>query len=138
MLLIITGCSNKQVVKHNYIYRGENEFWTAEYRVDAVGIFKEDNGNTNYKSESNTTLTVTYKKNLSELLSVKHLEISYESSAKGGKLTDNFDSTHPIEKTYTLKSSGSGVAIEHKDERIKVNINIDGKIQTIELKNVHK
>lgn len=136
MLLIITGCSNKQVINHNYIYRGENEFWTAEYRVDAVGIFKEDNGKTNYKSESNTTLTVTYKKNLSELLSVKHLEISYESSAGGGKLTNNFDSTHPIEKTYTLKSSGSGIAIEHKDETIKVNINIDGKIQTIELKNV--
>lgn len=36
-----------------------------------------------------------------------------------------------------MKSAGSGQAIENKDEIIKVNINLDGKIQTIELRNVN-
>lgn len=137
MLLILTGCSNKEVIKHNYTYKGENEFWTVEYKVNGTGIFTEKNNKTEYESNSNNTLTVTYRKNLSDLSSVKHLEISYESSAGGGKLADDFDKDHPLnQKTYTLKSSAIGGAIEGKNEIIKVNINLDGKIQTIELKNI--
>lgn len=136
MLLIITGCSNKKVINHNYIYRGENELWIAEYKVNGTGIFFEEDGKTNYKSNCDKILKVTYKKSLPDLSLVKHLEISYESSAGGGKLTDSFDNSHKIEKAYTFKSSGSGIAIENKDEIIKVNINLDGKIQTIELKSI--
>lgn len=136
MILIITGCSNKKVVNHNYTYKGENEFWIAEYRVNGTGTFTEENGMTIYKSNCDKILTINYKKNLSDLSSVKHLEISCESSAGNKKLIDNFDNNHPIKKTYTLKSSGSGIAIENKKEIIKVNIDLGEKTETIELKNV--
>lgn len=137
VLLILTGCSNREVINHNYTYKGENEFWTVEYKVTGTGIFNERNNKTEYESNSSKTLTVSYRKNLSDLSSVKYLEISYESSAGGGKLTENFDKNHPIsEKTYMVKSSAIGGAIENKNEIIKVNINMDGKVETIELKNV--
>ena len=137
MLLIITACSNKEVIKHNYIYKGENELWTAEYKMNGTGTFTEKSDKTAYESESNTTFTITYKNNISELSSVKHLEISYESTAGGGNLTSNFDNNNPLnQKTYILKGGGRGTSIERKDETIKVNITLDGKIQTIELKNI--
>lgn len=137
ILLILIGCSNKEVIKHNYTYKGENEFWTVEYKVNGTGIFTEKNNKTEYESNSNHTLTVTYMKSLSDLSSVKHLEISYESSAGGGKLAEDFNNNHPLnQKTYTLKSSSIGGAIENKNEVIKVSINLDGKVQTIELRNV--
>jgi hypothetical protein len=136
ILLSIAGCSNKEVTKHNYIYKGENELWTAEYRVDGTNTFSEKNGKTEYKSNSNNTLTVIYKKDLSELSSVKHLAISYESIAGGGESNLDFNDNPPNKKTYTLKSNSTGGAIENKDEIIKVNISIDGKAQTIELKNI--
>lgn len=136
VLCIVAGCSNKEVIKHNYTYKGENELWTAEYKVNSTGTFTEKDSNTDYESNSNITLTITYKKDLSQLSSVKHLEISYESSAGGGNLNLNFDDNPPNEKTYTLKSSSTGGAIENKDEIVKVNINLDGKTQVIELKNV--
>ena len=138
VILIITGCSNKEVIKHNYTYKGENEFWTAEYKVNGAGTFTEKDNKTSYESKCSKEFIVTYKKDLSELSSVKHLEISYKSSVGGGKTTQDFDDSPPNEKTYILKKGGTatGGAIENKDEVIEVTINLDGKIQTLELRNV--
>jgi len=136
VIFIIAGCSNKEVIRHNYTYKGENEFWTAEYKVNGTGTFTEKDNRTSYESKCSKVFTVTYKKDLSELSSVKHLEISYKSSAGGGKTTEDFDDSPPNEKTYILKKGGTGGAIENKDEVIEVTINLDGKIQTLELKNV--
>lgn len=89
-----------------------------------------------YESKSNNLFTVTYKKDVSELSSVKHLEISYKSSVGGGKSTTDFDDDDsPKRKTYTMSSSSTNGSIENKDEVIEVTIDIDGKIQTFELKN---
>lgn len=131
MLFMITGCSNKDVIKHNYTYKGENEFWTAQYKVNSTGTFTKRDDKLHYEGNSRDTFTVTYKKNISELSSVKHLEISYKSSVGSGSIGQN----SPRKKTYTMTSSGTGGAIDDKDEVIKVTINLDGKIQTIELKN---
>lgn len=126
VLLIIVLYSSKDVFGQNYTYKGENELWTAEYKVNVTKAFTD------------TKLTVSFKKDLSEISSVKHFEISYESSIRGGKLTSDFDSNNPLnQKTYTLKSNSSGGAIVNKNEIIKVNINLDGKIETIELKNAN-
>lgn len=135
ILLIITGCSNKEVIKHNYCYKGENEFWTAEYKVNGTGTFTENNDKTEYDSSCEKVFTITYNKDISQLASVKHLEISYKSRTANGKITEDYSNGLKPEKTYTLKSNSSGVAIENKDEVIDVTINIDGEIQTIELKN---
>lgn len=137
MFLIVTGCSNKEVIKHNYTYKGENELWIAEYKVNGRGTFTEKDGKSHYESDSVKKLTITYKKDLSELSSVKHLEISYDSSAGGGKLTSDFDNNNPLnKKTYIFKGGGKGTAIESKGETIKVYIDLDGKKKTIELKTV--
>ncbi|AZV58499.1 hypothetical protein [Clostridium sp. AWRP] len=131
LLPVFIGCSNKDVIKHNYTYKGENEFWTAQYKVNSTGTFTKKNDKLHYEGNSNGTLTVTYKKNISKLSSVKHLEISYKSSAGSGSIGQN----SPKKKTYTMTSSSTDGVIEDKDEVIKVTINLDGNIQTIELKN---
>lgn len=131
LLFIIIGCSNKKVIKYDYIYRGENEFWTAEYKINGTATFTEKDNKTSYEDDGGKVLTVTYKGDISELSSVKHFEISY----KGRKQIYDLDSDEIFdEKTFTLKSNGLG-AVEDKDEIIKVNINMDGQTQTIELKN---
>lgn len=131
MLFLIVGCSNKEVIRYDYTYRGENEFWTAEYKVKGTATFTEKDNKTSYEGNGSKILTVTYKKDISELSSVKHLEISYKSRKVAYDLDDNETMD---QKTFTLKSNNVG-AIENKDEIIKVNINIDGETQTIELKN---
>lgn len=134
MMVCLSGCA-KKVVLHNYTFIGENDYWKADYRVNGSGTFTEKNGRTEYNSNSEKQLTVTYKKDLSDLSSLKQLQISFQSSASGGTLTRSFDDGPTSQKTFTLKSSSMGGAIESKDEIIKVNIDQDGEIQTIELKN---
>jgi len=136
ILFIITGCSNKEVIKHNYTYKGENEVWTAEYKVNGTGTFNKKDDKTYYQSNSSSTLTISYKKDLTELSQVKHMEISYESSAGASKLNLDFVDNPPNEKTYMLKSSSIGGAIESKDEIIYVKISVDGNTQAIQLKSV--
>jgi hypothetical protein len=135
LLLIITGCTKREDIDHNYVYKGENEFWSAEYRVNGTSTFTEKNGKTEYDSNANNVFTITYKKEISQLSAVKHMEILYKSSVAGGKITVNDGEAK--EKSYTTKSGGTGGAIENKDEVIKVTINLDGKLETIELKNVN-
>lgn len=137
ILLLISGCSNKKTINHNYTYKGENQLCTAEYKVNGKSIFTENNGKSNYESNANKILTISFKKDLSELSSVKHLEISFKSSAGEGCLKDSLNANFPIKKEYTLKSTSNGGAIELKDETIKVTVNLDGNAETIELKNVH-
>lgn len=135
MLFIIVGCSNQKVSKHNYTYRGENEFWTAEYKVNGIDTITEKDNKISRQSKVSNVLTVTYKKDLSELYSVKHLEIYYKSSVGGGKKIEDYEGDSSKEKTYILNSGSTNGEIENKDEVIEVTINLDGKIQTIELKN---
>lgn len=136
ILFLFAGCSNKEVFKYDYTYFGENEFWSAEYKVADTGISAQEADKTSDKSASNTILTVTYKKNLSDLAAVKQLEISYVSGDMIVKSNNYFTDNPPSEKTYTLKSSDVGAGIKNKDEIIKVKITLDGKTQIIELKNV--
>lgn len=135
-LLIIIGCSNREVIKHNYTYKGENESWVAEYKVDGEEIFTKDDGKTKYDSNSNETLTVTYKKDKSKLDSLKHIDISYKSSVSGGQISHDYDDDSVQDKgAYTLNSNSTNGAFEKEDEVIEVTINLDGKIETIKLKN---
>ena len=136
ILLIVTVFSNKEVIKHNYTFKGENELWTAEYKVNGTGTFTKKDNKTYYQCNSSSTLTILYKKDLSELSQVKHMEISYESSTGASKLDYNFDDNPPNEKKYILKSSSIGGAIENQDEIINVKISLDNNTQAIELKSI--
>ncbi len=151
VIIIVTGCSGKgkvtkdgeennkdsvteDVEENNYVFKGENEFWAGELEVNATRIFKEKEGNLEYESKADKTLTVTYKNELADLSSIKNLVISYESSVGKGEIKEDFTDSPPTDKIYTLSSSTSGGAIESEDEVIKLSIVVDGKEQTIELK----
>lgn len=131
MLFTIVGCSNRKIIRYDYTYRGENEFWSAEYKINGTSTFTEKDNKTSYEENGSRILTVTYKGDISELSSVKHLEISYKNRRLGYDFDDN-ESLN--QKTFTLKSNYLGT-VEGKDEILKVYINLDGKTQTIELKN---
>lgn len=135
MLLVMLGCTKSKVENYNYNYKGENELWAAEYNVDGKSKITEKDGKINYYGDANYQLTVNYKKDLSQLSSAKHLEISYKTGTKAGNLIQDFDDNNPVEKTYTLKSSSTNGAVGRKDDVIEVTLNLDGKIQTIQLKN---
>lgn len=138
ILFTVTGCSNKEMVKHDYTYKGENEFWTAEYKVKGESGFVKKGDNKLHKSDSRSILTVTYKKDLSELSSIKHFKISYKSSTGETGRSYQSDKNNPLnKKTYTIENTSKDTVIESKDEIIKVSIDIDGKVQTIELKNAN-
>lgn len=137
MLLTITGCS-KQVNNMNYTFKGENEFWAAEFQVKGTGTFSQNIfGQINFDSDLNKTLIVTYKKDISQLSSVKHLEISYDEGIflKDEPLIEDYNNGSHARKTYTLKSHTTGSSVETGDSIIKVTINIDNQIQTIDLNN---
>lgn len=136
MMLNTSGCY-KDVIEHNYTFKGENECWDVKYTVDATEIFTKKKNILGYDCNSDKLFTIAYKKELSDLSSIKNLKVSYKSHAESGSISEEYNDGPPTEKTYTIKTGGKGRAIEGKDEVIKVTIDIDGNIQTINLKNVN-
>lgn len=131
-ILFFNGCSNKEVVNHNYIYVGESKNWSAEYQVIGKGVFTEDkNHKTSYESQSQSKFTLTYKGSLAELASIKHFEYGFQSSARGSKQSQD---SPPKEKVLILKSAPGSGAIEIKDEIIKATVVMDDITEIIELK----
>lgn len=136
MMMTIGGCSSsdKKVIKHDYLFKGENENWQAEYHLDATEVFYREDGILKYDNEAEKKLTISYKKDIAELASVKEVEISYKTRTGGGYLSEEYSGDDFLEKgTFVLKSGGKGGALENKEDIIKVEINLDGKVETIEL-----
>lgn len=137
LMLIVTGCSKKEVIKHNYTYKGENEYWEATFTTNGTETFEQTDSKLDIDTESKYKLTVTYKNDLSDLASVKKFGISFETLSLGGSLTEEFNENESIKsKTFILSGGGSSIPIEN--DIIKVTINIDGDVQTLELKNENK
>jgi len=135
-ILTVSGCDSKDkdVIKHNYTYTGENEHWTGIFTFDATEVFQTIDGVLTYDNQSNSSLTVTYKGELTDLTKVKKVEISYKSSKISGKLVNNYDSNQPItSKEFNLLSGGTGSALLDQDEIIKIEMNIDGTIDAFAL-----
>jgi hypothetical protein len=133
---IFTGCPKKDVTKYNYNYKGENELWNVEYKVNSTVTITDKDGKLDRESESENVLIVTYKGELTDLSYVRHMEISFASSTHSGKKVSDYDvEEHISSKTFTLKSGGKNNAIPIENDIVKVTINIDGDTQTLELKN---
>lgn len=136
IMIFISGCSNKN--SNSLTFKGESEDWTAEYKVDNIDISINKDGNNVYTADK--TLTVTYKNDLTDLSKVKMWEISYEVdrlSRSGAQSETRNDNGSPISnKTFVISIGGSipDYIIEDKDDVIKVSVNIDGKVQNLELK----
>ncbi|MHC1719674.1 MAG: hypothetical protein AB9844_03100 [Clostridiaceae bacterium] len=133
MVLVITGCSGKDTKVYKYTFTGENELWSGDYKVDGKVTFYKEDGTLKCVSSHVNVLTVTCKKDISELAGVKDLSIEYDTTAGGGKLTEHYD-TPPDRKVFTFKDNGNGAFVTNKDAIIKVTITVDGKSQLLELK----
>ena len=135
-VLMAIGCSKKEITNYKYTYAGENEQWDAKYHVnESVEFTNTDNG-LDVETEAKNELVITYKGELTDLSSVKHMEISYDSGIEGGKRVENYnDGVSITSKIFTLSSGGKNGALHTGDEIITVTITIDGDIQTFELNN---
>jgi uncharacterized lipoprotein YehR (DUF1307 family) len=121
MLIALSGCSQKDIEK-SYIYTGENENWTVEYKM------------TSTDSTAERSFTATYKGDVSQLSAAKTLEICFESTAASSRIVRSFTDKALPEKSYGLTSITEGGTIEGRDETINVTINIDGRVETLQLK----
>lgn len=126
--------SKVDVVDHNYLYAGETQDWTVTYKIEGSSTFTDKKGVTKYDGYADKVCRFTYKGDISELSSVKHLELTYKSPVSGGSVIEDYEEGEQPEKTYKLGAGGNG-AIEQPNAIIKATINIDGKIETLELKN---
>lgn len=157
LVVITTGCSYKIETRNSQGLQGENKDWKVEYRTDFTTNYSNKDGKNYAQCEEEDKITVTYKKDISELSSVKHLEISYKDSfGGGGSLTVDFNSP-PVRKQFNLGGSSAGthelgdypVAPENLFRSIMlfsgpsyemkasatatVKIQVDGKTDTIQL-----
>jgi len=135
LIVSAVGCSNVEITRHGYTYRGENEQWSAEYKVDGfVKITKSDNKN-KYETYEENLLTVTFKNDISELSNIKNMEISYTDGSGGGNLKQELNQ-HNLKNIYTMRTSGRGASIMDGDEIIEVTITLDGESQKFYLENI--
>ncbi len=133
LMLAISGASDSDIILQHFVFFGENDSWSAEYKTNYMGCFSEGPNGLHYDSYGNAVLTVTYKKELSDLSSVKHFEFSYLGGSISGWLTEDYDTGDLMQKTYTFRDNNGRMIQE--DATPIVTINLDGKIETIELKN---
>lgn len=138
LTILLWGCSKTKdplnIIRYDYLYRGENENWVAEFKLTGEGIFEEIDGTITYDNEVNKILNVTYKKDLAKLKPIKKIKITYESNHGKGTITQNFINP-PKEKTFVLASKSYG-AVGNEEIKVKVTITVDGKTETINLENV--
>ena len=138
VIITFSGCGSKKdkdIIKHSYIYKGENENWTGTYTLDATEVFETIDGVLTYDNQSNSSVLVTYKGELSKLSKARKVEITYNSSKNSGKIVNNYDLNQPIfSKEFKMLSGGRGAALLKEDDIINIEINIDGTIDTFELK----
>ena len=40
-MIAVTGCSKIDVIERNYSYKGENEYWDAEFNVKGTVTFEK-------------------------------------------------------------------------------------------------
>ena len=136
LVLISISCSKKDIAYYKYTYTGENEQWNATYTVNESVEFTNTDKGLDVETDAKNKLVITYKGELTDLSSVKHMEITYESGVEGGKRTEDYNDGASISsKTFTLTSGGKNSAIHNGDEIVTVTITIDGNMQTLELKN---
>ncbi|MDF2905788.1 MAG: hypothetical protein K0R34_1109 [Herbinix sp.] len=135
ILLLLSGCSNKDIERHYYDYQGENESWKAEYIVNATVIFTDNNGFLHVDSESEEIFILTYKGELSDLSSVRLFEYGYKSPTEGGESSGEYSADNPINtKTFKLRSGSKNGALPNEDTVYTVTVNMDGVKQSFELR----
>lgn len=133
MVFLTKEVSKTIVVEKQFFYSGENERWSAECKIDAEIETSKRAGMSAGNIEQDLILTVTYKNDISELADVKHMKISYTSMMGGAGLDLDFQDKVPDQKQYVLTSKVSTFGLEYGDEPIELTIDMDGKVEVIQL-----
>jgi hypothetical protein len=131
-MIILTACSNEEIINYEYKYVGEGKYWEAEYLLKGTELWGEEDGRGTYSNENSDEFVLKYKGSLKELSSVKHLEYSYETSAGGGGGTREFDDP-PKEKIFKSTGGSKNGAKVNEDEIIQVHVKWDDFEESFEL-----
>ena len=133
-MIILTACSNKEIIKYEYNFAGEGEYWEAEYLFKGTEIWDEKDGRGTYSNENSDEFKLKFKGSLKELSSVKKLEFSYETSAGGGGGTREFD-TPPEEMIFKNTGGSKNGAKVNEDETILVHVKWNDFEESFKLQN---
>ncbi|MCL7745625.1 hypothetical protein [Halalkalibacter alkaliphilus] len=133
LTLLLSACSNEEVIKHDYLFTGEGQYWEAEYIYEGTEIWGEENNRTTYSHEKKDTFVLTFKGSLDEMQSIKNLDYSYQTSAGGSSVSREFDQP-PNDISFRTSGGGTGAKI-NKDETIPVIVKWNGSEESFELIN---
>lgn len=135
LVIISYGCANQEaeITKYDYHFVGENDLWTADYKVTGEQSV-DPNDQAKNTGHFDYVLTVAYKKDIADLENVKNLEINSTSSLKNSEYKLTFPEDGTIQKSYTIKYESESLAIL-EDDTIEVTIKADDIEQTLELTN---
>jgi hypothetical protein len=115
---------------YTYTYIGENERWNAELKVNQTPKFTKTYNGVYVQTEAKEVLVITYKGELTDLSSVKHLEISYECNNESNKSVFDYNVGENISsKAFTLNSIIRNGALYDGDEKITVTIVEIGEVK---------
>ena len=89
--LLLTACTDEDVIKHDYSFTGEGQYWEAEYLYEETEMRGEKNNGTTHSHESKDIFILRYKGSSEEIQSIKRVDYSYETSAGGGGGSREFD-----------------------------------------------
>lgn len=135
-MIILSACSGEK--KHyDLSFKGQGEYWEAEYFFSGTEIWKEIDGKTTYSNKNRDELVLTYKGDLKELSSIKFLEYSYETSAGGGGGTREFTEP-PTETTFRSTGGSENGAKVSENEVIQIKVKWDNQEESFELHGVSK
>ncbi|SHH57602.1 hypothetical protein SAMN02745823_00345 [Sporobacter termitidis DSM 10068] len=131
VVITVAGCAKQE--KLDYTYKGESDDWSAEYKTATTGSWTKRNGSEHFNGNTDNTLTITYKKDITELVS-KHIAVSYKTAAGGGSQSLEYLEPSPSGAFTLLRESGKNIALETEYSVIKVTITVDDSTQALELK----
>ena len=118
---------------YRYTYAGGNDEWTAKFEIAGTEKWTNKNNLLGYDGSYDTLLTVSFKGDLTELSSVRHLIISYKMGNQGGTIDQTYDEGSGARSSYSESSSSGGAYLYSEGDVYIVTINLDGIEQTIGL-----
>jgi len=125
-----------EIESYSYTYEGQNDEWTARYQIDGSGGWTKTDDTLGYDGAYEGVMTLSYRKDLSDLASVHHAVIIYELYQGFGKLDQTYIGTD-IRGILTLADgSHEGSFIYIKGDTYSVTLNLDGQEQTLTLAEV--
>jgi hypothetical protein len=132
LLTVLSACSNKDVIKHNYYFEAENEDWKAGMPYYSKEVFTTDrNGNLNYESHIDSNLTITYIGDQIDFSDIKYVEITCKAPLSTTTQRVEYTDGPPKELSFLIYGAASQSHALDKDDVITVTIDMSGEVQTL-------